>query len=176
MSTHEEKKLEYCFKCGEPTGHAGKGEDSLYCDSLSCDDGTGPFCNECWDLHMTEVHKCGSTPDTTTDPSDEVLLRFVAEFCGWRDLHIIHPWGLSGINPERDGIVPVPCYLESLDCWHRDVWPKIDTQSKRCNWDVELAFIVQSSLICDRVNATAHARCRALWEALGGVLPDRRET
>lgn len=35
--------LEYCCECGEPTGRAGKGEDSLYADS-----GEGPFCCECF--------------------------------------------------------------------------------------------------------------------------------
>lgn len=32
--------------CGEPTDHAGRGEDSIYCE---CD--AGPFCNECWEEH-----------------------------------------------------------------------------------------------------------------------------
>lgn len=36
--------LEYCFACGEPTGRAGKGEDSLYDDNDE-----GPYCWECWE-------------------------------------------------------------------------------------------------------------------------------
>ncbi len=35
--------LEYCCHCGEPTGRAGKGEDSLY-----AEDGTGPYKPECF--------------------------------------------------------------------------------------------------------------------------------
>ena len=36
--------FEYCCNCDEPTGGAGKGEDSLY-----VDDG-GPYCPSCYDL------------------------------------------------------------------------------------------------------------------------------
>ena len=35
--------LEHCCDCGQPTGRAGKGEDSLYTEN---DD--GPFCWECF--------------------------------------------------------------------------------------------------------------------------------
>ncbi len=35
--------LEYCFVCGEPTGRAGKGDDSLY-----DEDDEGPYCPGCW--------------------------------------------------------------------------------------------------------------------------------
>lgn len=35
--------LEYCCECDQPTGQAGKAEDSLY------DDDDGPYCRECWD-------------------------------------------------------------------------------------------------------------------------------
>lgn len=37
-------RLEYCFKCGNATGRAGRGEDSLYDDT----DDSGPYCEECW--------------------------------------------------------------------------------------------------------------------------------
>lgn len=40
-------ELEYCYVCDEPTGRAGKGEDSIYCDV--CD--KGPFCFLCWKKH-----------------------------------------------------------------------------------------------------------------------------
>ena len=42
-------RLEYCFCCGEPTGHAGAGDGSIYCE---CD--AGPLCDECWELHNCE--------------------------------------------------------------------------------------------------------------------------
>lgn len=35
--------LEYCRECDQPTGRAGKGEDSLYGEE---DD--GPYCWDCW--------------------------------------------------------------------------------------------------------------------------------
>ncbi len=38
---------EECCVCDEPAGHAGRGEDSLYCDHC----GAGPFCEECFDHH-----------------------------------------------------------------------------------------------------------------------------
>ena len=34
--------LEHCCECDEPTGRAGRGEDSLYHDD------NGPFCSDCW--------------------------------------------------------------------------------------------------------------------------------
>lgn len=36
-------KLEICIACGDPTGKAGKGDDSLYL----YDD--GPYCRDCYD-------------------------------------------------------------------------------------------------------------------------------
>ena len=41
------RPLEHCFICDEPTGRAGKGEDSLYCDE--CD--KGPYCPDCFRKH-----------------------------------------------------------------------------------------------------------------------------
>lgn len=35
--------MEECIECGEYTGHAGPGEDSIY-----TDDGYGPLCSECY--------------------------------------------------------------------------------------------------------------------------------
>lgn len=40
------RPLEYCFACGEPTGKAGPGDGSHYC---NC--GAGPLCDDCWDMH-----------------------------------------------------------------------------------------------------------------------------
>jgi len=50
--------LEYCCACGEPTGRAGRGDDSLY-----TDEGEGPYCSDCWDLEK-------QTPDLV-DPRKE---------------------------------------------------------------------------------------------------------
>lgn len=35
--------LEYCCECNNPTGRAGRGEDSLY-----TEDDKGPFCQDCF--------------------------------------------------------------------------------------------------------------------------------
>lgn len=43
--------IEYCTTCGEPTGRAGRSEDSIYCDH--CDE--GPFCVSCLDAHGCTV-------------------------------------------------------------------------------------------------------------------------
>jgi hypothetical protein len=42
-----ELPLERCYKCDEPTGRAGRSDDSLYCDEC----GQGPFCSECMEQH-----------------------------------------------------------------------------------------------------------------------------
>ena len=41
--------VELCCECGEPTGKAGRGEDSLYCEACEA----GPYCEECFDFHST---------------------------------------------------------------------------------------------------------------------------
>jgi len=45
-----QKGIEECCICGEPTGNAGRDEDSVYCPY--CD--TGPMCAECEDKHDKE--------------------------------------------------------------------------------------------------------------------------
>ena len=37
------KRIERCIRCDEPTGKAGRLDDSLY-----DDDGNGPFCETCF--------------------------------------------------------------------------------------------------------------------------------
>lgn len=44
--------VEFCACCGEPTGRAGRHEDSIYCDKETggaCE--AGPFCWPCWNEH-----------------------------------------------------------------------------------------------------------------------------
>jgi hypothetical protein len=43
----EMPSYEECFICGDLTGRAGQGEDSLYCDE--CD--KGPYCPDCFRKH-----------------------------------------------------------------------------------------------------------------------------
>lgn len=45
--------LELCSHCGEPTGRAGRGDDSLYStllDGVEC----GPLCELCFDMFEKE--------------------------------------------------------------------------------------------------------------------------
>ena len=44
--------LEYCVECGTPTGRAGRGEDSLYCESCA----VGPLCWPCFEPHDGDAH------------------------------------------------------------------------------------------------------------------------
>lgn len=49
-----DKPYELCCECGNPTGRAGRGEDSLYIED------SGPYCVECYE-HALEAYKeaCG---------------------------------------------------------------------------------------------------------------------
>ena len=42
-------RIEVCCNCGDPTGKAGPMDDSVYC---QC--GVGPFCDNCDDQHISE--------------------------------------------------------------------------------------------------------------------------
>lgn len=44
------KGLERCCDCDEPTGRAGRADDSLY-----TDEGKGPYCPACWDKNHGEL-------------------------------------------------------------------------------------------------------------------------
>jgi hypothetical protein len=39
----ETQRYETCSECGEYTGRAGRGDDSIF-----TDDGVGPLCTQCW--------------------------------------------------------------------------------------------------------------------------------
>ena len=41
---------ELCVVCDTPTGHAGRGDGSLYCGGC----GRGPFCDACYEGHARE--------------------------------------------------------------------------------------------------------------------------
>jgi len=48
--------LEYCQECDQPTGKAGRDEDSLYCDE--CWEHDGPFCEQCHTVHINRHWTC----------------------------------------------------------------------------------------------------------------------
>ena len=56
--------IERCWICDGPTGRAGRGEDSIYCDECeeTAEDYVGPFCCDCWETHIEVIHK-QSSPD-----------------------------------------------------------------------------------------------------------------
>ena len=45
------REIERCVECDEPTGRAGRDDDSMYCDVC----GAGPFCEGCYDEHEIGV-------------------------------------------------------------------------------------------------------------------------
>jgi len=45
------RPLEYCILCDEPTGNAGRDEDSLYIQTAA-DDEIGPLCQKCYDENL----------------------------------------------------------------------------------------------------------------------------
>ena len=55
------KDKEYCCKCGNETGKAGRGDDSLFTDT-----GEGPYCESCWD----KIH-AGSSKETKEQTMSE---------------------------------------------------------------------------------------------------------
>ena len=113
-------------------------------------------------------------PDETQDPTDAVLFRFVAEFCGWRNVSWndkIRFWEGDPIGNPRTYL---PDYLGSVDAWLRDVWPKVVGKKRQTNWFYCLEFFVPEDVerrFAFAANASARARCLALYRALSGVLP-----
>ena len=49
MTITPEQRTEYCCQCGDLTGRAGRGEDSIYVTILSTDQEVGPLCESCYD-------------------------------------------------------------------------------------------------------------------------------
>ena len=60
-------EYEECIKCGNRTGRAGKGDDSLYIYSA------GPFCQDCYDKEIDfNDHIERNTPDTRFGNYDDM--------------------------------------------------------------------------------------------------------
>lgn len=75
----EQEKLERCCYCDEPTGKAGRGDDSNYLDSV------GPYCDEHYEEIRDDVYTdvLGSYHGTT--PEQVAELRADRERLGWYD-------------------------------------------------------------------------------------------
>jgi len=41
--------LEYCSECGEPTGRAGRADDSIFIEAIDGSKEYGPLCTDCRD-------------------------------------------------------------------------------------------------------------------------------
>lgn len=53
QEAQQAQTIELCKQCDEPTGKAGKNEDSLYAFDISTGKIDGPYCEECW-MHLDE--------------------------------------------------------------------------------------------------------------------------
>ncbi len=54
------RPLELCVVCDDPTGRAGRGEDSLYCsvcEEQAAHIPCGPFCAKCYNGHLLIIHQ-----------------------------------------------------------------------------------------------------------------------
>jgi len=60
------KRYELCFKCGSPTGRAGRGEDSIYDDG----DGSGPYCEDCW---RDRIEEARALAKALSEAADDVV-------------------------------------------------------------------------------------------------------
>ena len=139
----------------------------------------------------------------TTDPTDAELLEFVARFAGWTDREIANWRSYLKIMseyyelPRKESfsglaILPklekaeaklenghMPDYLNSVDAWLSDVWPKVMEIDPRgtfaADWVLKLDRVVDNKKYAPpyalAVNATARQRCLALYRALEGKLP-----
>lgn len=99
---------------------------------------------------------------TRPDPTDKELLEFVARFVGWDSIE----YTILGKPMESTSGRLIPDYLNSVDAWLRDVWPKVEAQPMLgCLWMAELERIITHGPI-RQVNADARSRCLALYRAL----------
>ena len=104
-----------------------------------------------------------------TDPTDKELLEFVARFVGWDSIE----YTILGKPMESTSGRLIPDYLNDLNAWHRDVWPKVlelensDRIQKYWFSDMEyrLPFTVDRRFAAI-ANADARSRCLALYRAL----------
>jgi len=71
----DERPLERCFSCDDPTGHAGAGDGSLY-DEL----GLGPYCQDCWDKQQAGfIANDGTADDLRRQLAEAKAARDTAE-------------------------------------------------------------------------------------------------
>lgn len=102
------------------------------------------------------------------EPDDRELLEFAARFAGWRELK---RYGdrpeLCGRHDDYEEVEEIPDYLNSVDAWLRDVWPKVAAMQFLSEWYSEMNLGTAAA----NCNASARQRCLALYRALDGKLP-----
>lgn len=114
--------LEYCFRCGDPTGRAGRGDDSIYIGD------EGPFCEECYAK--------SPTASMTIDHLELAKAIFAAGFrLGHKygqDAAVAADWGTHSREPqtpesawERDVKWMLETKFEPLDPDEPKDWEKV---------------------------------------------------
>lgn len=96
-----EEQAEMCVNCDRPTGRAGRGDDSLYCEE--CDE--GPFCAECWAEHHNGNTLAARLHDVEAE-RDKALRRLMGlfeEHCTARRIKgaDFHTWNVSEAHAAR---------------------------------------------------------------------------
>ncbi len=69
----QERPLEHCCHCDQPTGKAGRGDGSIYIDALDL----GPLCEECWHAAVEEIKSDAGISDLEAEV--ERLLQRIKE-------------------------------------------------------------------------------------------------
>lgn len=71
----KQSETEYCIHCDNPTGRAGKCDDSMYVGNI------GPLCEHCFDFAERIVKETGLNPEQITNSGPRTL----GDYCGVDD-------------------------------------------------------------------------------------------
>jgi len=119
------------------------------------------------------------------DEKDQALLELIASYAGWYDFEPcpvtkFHSWSglLLAFHPKNSCAwrTPVADYLNGLDEWHRDVWPKLKEDDELAmHWAIQLSKLESPGMFQDFMNASARSRCLALKAAFNVVATRMQE-
>ena len=71
-------KYELCYACNQPTGRAGRGEDSLYLESPNGE--IGPLCESCWGaFRRDDLEGENATLTRRVEDAEKELIRAVSQ-------------------------------------------------------------------------------------------------
>lgn len=107
--------LEYCFKCDEPTGCAGRADDSHY-----NEDGEGPFCWRCWcENENPRLHERIEQLQSQLTAAQKDILDGCADADRWEEEAKFAIEELAAAEERekglRDGCLPDPLQIELGD-------------------------------------------------------------